>query len=334
MKHFILTLLLIIFILIFPLKIFQLSDELILYHKAMMRTSIEKLSASQYTQTNQNDFKLIDIQMGMTRKEVNAILGKPVAHLSNEYGHHWSVYFQNKTDLILVMLIKNRVEGIYLHQSKSDTQYKVKFGMTPSEVRNVLGQKRAMSKGKNYQLTLDKKHQMSYEINANYLTIYYDKYKSNTVTALKVVSQKAYDKQPSYYALPTHRLLEDYKKMQRVLINATRATYQLNTLKPKQNIQYVAQLHAFDMGQNHYFSHYNKQNESPFDRIKRGQINYRFAGENLAFGQRSPIDAHHALMNSLGHRKNILKPEYETIGIGVSFNQFNQPFYVENYITE
>ena len=52
-----------------------------------------------------------------------------------------------------------------------------------------------------------------------------------------------------------------------------------------------------------YFDHTNKENKSPFDRMEEEGINYKNAGENIAAGQSSAIYAHHAWMNSLGHRK-------------------------------
>ncbi|MFK4997104.1 CAP domain-containing protein [Bacillus sp. N9] len=36
-------------------------------------------------------------------------------------------------------------------------------------------------------------------------------------------------------------------------------------------------------------------------------------------------------MNSLGHRENILKPDYTFLGVGVAFNDESQPYYTENF---
>lgn len=40
------------------------------------------------------------------------------------------------------------------------------------------------------------------------------------------------------------------------------------------------------------------------------------AGENIAYGQRTPAEVVNAWMNSPGHRANILRPEFKQIGIG------------------
>ena len=39
-------------------------------------------------------------------------------------------------------------------------------------------------------------------------------------------------------------------------------------------------------------------------------------------------------MNSLGHRENILKPDYKFLGVGVAFNAESQPYYTENFFSK
>lgn len=49
------------------------------------------------------------------------------------------------------------------------------------------------------------------------------------------------------------------------------------------------------------------------------KIAYRTAGENIA-GNGSVTGANTALMNSPGHRANILNPNFTHIGIGIGIN--------------
>ncbi len=46
-------------------------------------------------------------------------------------------------------------------------------------------------------------------------------------------------------------------------------------------------------------------------------VPYMTAGENLAFGYKTPADAMNAWMNSEGHRANILNGDFTQIGVGV-----------------
>jgi uncharacterized protein YkwD len=55
---------------------------------------------------------------------------------------------------------------------------------------------------------------------------------------------------------------------------------------------------------------------SPFDMMKNAGVTYRWAGENIA-GAASVDRAHNGLMNSEGHRANILNSNFTHIGIGI-----------------
>lgn len=67
---------------------------------------------------------------------------------------------------------------------------------------------------------------------------------------------------------------------------------------------------------NNYFSHTSPTYGSPFDMMKQFGVSYRTAGENLA-GAGSVEAAHKNLMNSSGHRANILNGNYRAAGIGI-----------------
>ncbi|WP_432711580.1 CAP domain-containing protein, partial [Pedobacter sp.] len=69
----------------------------------------------------------------------------------------------------------------------------------------------------------------------------------------------------------------------------------------------------FDRG---YFSHYTPEGEDPFARIRKYRVSFMSAGENLALAQTLPL-AHVGLMNSPGHRANILNPSFGRLGIGI-----------------
>ena len=78
----------------------------------------------------------------------------------------------------------------------------------------------------------------------------------------------------------------------------------------------VARAHSKDMFARGYFSHYTPEGEDPFDRMKDAGVKFIAAGENLALGQTLNI-CHQGLMNSPGHRANILRPTYGRLGIGI-----------------
>ena len=82
----------------------------------------------------------------------------------------------------------------------------------------------------------------------------------------------------------------------------------------------VARYKSQDMVDNRYFSHTSPTYGTPFQMIKAFGLTYRTAGENIAYGQRTPQAVVNAWMNSSGHRANILNPSYTQIGVGYASN--------------
>lgn len=78
----------------------------------------------------------------------------------------------------------------------------------------------------------------------------------------------------------------------------------------------VGRAHCEDMFKRGYFSHYTPEGLSPFDRMSQTGITFNYAGENLALAPDEQL-AMQGLMQSPGHRENILNPNYGRIGIGV-----------------
>ena len=101
------------------------------------------------------------------------------------------------------------------------------------------------------------------------------------------------------------------------LLNQDRARFLLPPLKLDSHLGFVATGHCEDMKANDFFGHISPQTGSPFDRLKASGYRSLRSGENIAFN-RSLIEAEDSLMFSLGHRKNILSPDFTHVGIGVS----------------
>jgi uncharacterized YkwD family protein len=100
------------------------------------------------------------------------------------------------------------------------------------------------------------------------------------------------------------------------LVNQERVRAGVEPLKVDPALTRTARLKSQDMVDNNYFSHNSPTYGSPFDMMKAAGISYRTAGENIA-GAPTVARAHQGLMNSDGHRKNILNPNFTHVGIGV-----------------
>lgn len=108
----------------------------------------------------------------------------------------------------------------------------------------------------------------------------------------------------------------ELEKQMLALINQERTKAGLPALAADRELTQVARLHSRDMFSRGYFSHVSPEGETPFDRIRKANIRFLTAGENLALARNLGL-AHDGLMKSPGHRANILHPSYGRVGIGI-----------------
>ena len=110
---------------------------------------------------------------------------------------------------------------------------------------------------------------------------------------------------------------ESWAKRVLILTNRERAKNGLNPLQWDSSLAALAKTHCEDMINRKFFDHNNPDGETPFDRMKKAGISYRFAGENIAAGQYSPEAVVESWMSSAGHRENILNSNFTYLGVSV-----------------
>ena len=104
------------------------------------------------------------------------------------------------------------------------------------------------------------------------------------------------------------------------LVNVQRTQNGLKPLTENWELSRVARYKSQDMVDRRYFSHTSPTYGTPFQMIKSFGLTFRTAGENIAYGQRTPQAVVNAWMNSSGHRANILSASYTQIGVGYVAN--------------
>ena len=100
------------------------------------------------------------------------------------------------------------------------------------------------------------------------------------------------------------------------LVNKERVANGLRPLAADPELTVVARKHSGDMFARGYFAHDTPEGRSPFDRMHEGGVSFLTAGENLALAPSLQV-AHNGLMNSPGHRANILGKNFGRVGIGI-----------------
>lgn len=100
------------------------------------------------------------------------------------------------------------------------------------------------------------------------------------------------------------------------LVNKERSLMGLSTLQKVDVLTEVGRGHSADMFRRGYFAHTSPDGKNVSDRaLDKGYV-YLVIGENLAYAPTVEL-AHKGLMDSPGHRANILSPEFNKIGIGI-----------------
>ena len=108
--------------------------------------------------------------------------------------------------------------------------------------------------------------------------------------------------------------LDSYAAAVADLVNAERARAGLKPLAIHTGAAKAADSRAREIQTS--FSHTRPDGSHFSTALTQAGVSYRSAGENIAYGQRTPEAVMESWMNSQGHRANILNPDYTSIGVG------------------
>ncbi len=88
-------------------------------------------------------------------------------------------------------------------------------------------------------------------------------------------------------------------------------------LEMNEFLRLSSRLHSLDMGRRNYFEHENLDGLSPNDRMVNAGFRGSFpTGENISAGYATAEASVEGLMNSPGHCRNIMNPDYRVVGYG------------------
>jgi uncharacterized protein YkwD/uncharacterized membrane protein required for colicin V production len=114
------------------------------------------------------------------------------------------------------------------------------------------------------------------------------------------------------------------------LLNEERVQAGIKPLTVDPMLTKAARDHSRDMLAKGYFAHASEDGRTPADRVKAAGVKYLVVGENLALAPTVEL-AHHGLMESPGHRANILSPQYGRVGIGVADAGLNGKMFTQDF---
>lgn len=270
-----------------------------------------------------------DIKIGDSEGSIVEKIGEPSRVDKSKYGFDWYVYNQFNAMLCMVGVKDEKVVGLYSDGVDSLEMGNIKLGSKRNLVREIYKPIKYMRKG-NYRYTLnDGDERDTLLINEKYINIFYDIHEDNKVAAYEIILKDIEEASP-LFAKDNAELKKSYELENIDLVNSAREKRKLKSLEYSQQATISSRKHCQDMKENKFFDHINKKGERVSERVKAEGINFLAVGENIAAGQYDSIFAHHALMNSEGHRKNILG-DYKYIGVGVVFGGSYNMYYCQNF---
>jgi uncharacterized protein YkwD len=151
----------------------------------------------------------------------------------------------------------------------------------------------------------------------------------------KSPSEQAHD---SSKAKPNIPIAENYEYLVLELVNKERSTgatcgdtyfQPTSPLSKNQKLADSALAHAHDMAVNDYFSHESKNGEKLKDRVNKQGYSWLTIGENIAKGQKTSAQVVREWMNSPGHCKNIMNPNFGELGVGRDDNLRKEYIWVQ-----
>lgn len=262
--------------------------------------------------------------MGETVTEVLDKLGEPSRKDLSKYGFEWYVYNKDYSEYIQVGISDGKVVGIYSNAVKFEFHDEIlnkSFDVndTRKQVSDCYGKTMEYIQKDYTRFFINENMNTSLHlIGNNYVSFYFDKFNDDKISSVMIIDKETEENLKDFYISPTPEMIESYERQIFDLTNASRVRFGKNPLNWDETGVKTARGHSKDMADRSFFDHINPDGKDPFDRMKDNGITYSAAGENIAAGYAWAIDAHETLMNSSGHRKNILG-DYEKLSSGVYF---------------
>lgn len=114
------------------------------------------------------------------------------------------------------------------------------------------------------------------------------------------------------------------------LVNALRLSRGLGILRLSGTLNHCAAKHTMDQIENiGEISHFGSDNSNLHTRLKRIHYDLRRASENVASGQKNADHLVRSLMDSEGHRRNIMDPRVDEMGLFVKEDSYGRKYWTQ-----
>ena len=262
-------------------------------------------------------FSFSGIRFGSSEKKMIEYFGQPDRKDTFSSGVVRYLYAMDSKDFFMADVKDGVVCAIYSN-SGGWTNKDLPYGTERSQAEQVLKEK--------YSVDISKADQNEVGIGNVYLM--FDQIDGNRLTAVCAGTPLMMDDMDP---------AQDYPVLEQEMLdilNAERRCRGLAPLAADKTVAACAKAHSADMGERNYFDHSNPDGEDIGDRMKKQEIPFVMAGENIAAGYMNIIFAHSQLLNSPEHRENLLGDfQYAGIGIAENADSKYRYYYTQNFYT-
>ncbi|QPC46224.1 CAP domain-containing protein [Mangrovibacillus cuniculi] len=291
-------------------------------------------------------------------KELEGIfqyMDKPVANLLKDYGepsrvdpspygYQWWIYDQDPNTYFQVGVEANKIVTVYALGPKVNVEpYKIGQPLEDIYRSTMLTTELVIDHEMgSYQFELteeDLNIRPLVEMGDLYVQLYIDKVAGN-LSSVRLMNKDVLIRQRPYELLYRGELLEvkepteeewveiaeAAEKQVLSITNAMRHKFNLNSLEWDDETSEVAFKHSEDMALNNFFDHESPNSGDLGDRLAEGNIFFNAAGENIAAHYLDAPAAMEGWLNSEGHRKTMLEPDFTHLGVGVYEKYYTQNF--------
>lgn len=276
------------------------------------------------------------ISIGDDLQTVLNRFGEAVDVLPSEYGFLWYIFHENYQNYIQIGLKDDVVVAVYTNAPNFKAEC-ITPNMPRDDVRLVAGDlvyyiDKASSRYQTLNEDTPANEGDLFFIKNAYVRVFYDIFKNDSVTSVHIIARDTEVSFDRLYGIPSPQLAESFARQSYYVTNALRVREGLAAFVWSDALCIPAGRHAADMAEHNYFAHVSQDGTTMKERIEAVGIDFRRCGENLAMGAQNALVMHELLMNSEGHRKNLLT-DFQYMGVGVSFREDNAPYLVQNFMT-
>ncbi|WEG11692.1 CAP domain-containing protein [Pullulanibacillus sp. KACC 23026] len=275
-----------------------------------------------------------------TAKILN-VFGKPSRKDPTPFGYEWWIYGEGSESYLQIGIANNRVVTIYALGKNLKT---APFAIGSSLPHSIKVSQTPTIQAKDVQVTFELQQddldtRPLVQVGSNWAELYIDQFTGKLTSIRYVTPQVLIEQRPfnmEYQGvLPKAPSLtsKDWEDIDRAeekeiwaISNVLRVRYKVQTLKWSPQAEKAAYLHSQEMDIKNYFSHDSKWQGNLTDRLKKQNINFQLAGENIAAHYEDGISATIGWLNSEEHRKNLLHPDFTELGPGVYHDYYTQDF--------